>query len=69
MIMKENRWLGMKEITQYLNFLREIIAKWIENKKMPGHRGCRCWVFQKSEVDMWIKSGSAAACDDKGKLS
>ena len=67
--MEECRWLGMKEITQYLSVSRETIVKWIENKKMPGHRVGRCWRFQKSEVDMWIKSGSAADCDDKEKLS
>jgi len=67
--MEECRGLGMKEITQYLSVSRETVFKSIKNKKMPGHRVGRCWRFQKSEADTWIKSGSAADCDDKEKLS
>ena len=33
-----DRWLSMKDITQYLGVSRETVVKWIEAKKMPGHR-------------------------------
>lgn len=64
-----DRWLSMKDITQYLGVSRETVVKWIEAKKMPGHRVGKCWKFQRAEVDAWIKSGSAADGDDKETLS
>ena len=33
--MSDDRWLGMKEITEHLGVSRETVVKWIENKKMP----------------------------------
>ena len=35
--MMEERWLSMKEISEYLGVTRETIYKWIEDREMPGH--------------------------------
>lgn len=56
----DDRWLSMKEISEYLGVRRETIYKWIEEKSMPGHRVGRNWKFKKDEVDDWVKSGKAA---------
>lgn len=34
----DDRWLSMKEISEYLGARRETIYRWIETKGMPGHR-------------------------------
>ena len=60
-----DRWLSLKEISEYLGARRETIYKWIENKGMPGHQIGRNWKFKKDEVDTWVKSGRAAELDKK----
>ena len=34
----DDRWLSMKEISEYLGARRKTIYRWIETKGMPGHR-------------------------------
>ena len=65
--MMEERWLSMKEISEYLGVTRETIYKWIEAREMPGHRMGKFWKFKRDEVDKWVKSGKAAdrTFDDK----
>ena len=62
--MIDDRWLGMKEITAHLGVSRETVVKWIENKKMPGHKLGKFWKFQKAEVDAWVKSGMGTDSED-----
>ena len=57
--MMEERWLSMKEISEYLGVTRETIYKWIEDREMPGHRMGKFWKFKRDEVDVWVKSGKA----------
>ena len=52
----DDRWLSMKEISEYLGARRETIYRWIETKGMPGHRIGRSWKFKKDEVDADRKS-------------
>ena len=56
----EDRWLSLKEITEYLGIRRETVYRWIEQREMPGHRIGKLWKFKKDEVDIWVKSGKAA---------
>ena len=58
--MMEERWLSMKEISEYLGVTRETIYKWIDDRDMPGHRIGKFWKFKRDEVDAWVKSGKAA---------
>ena len=58
--MMEERWLSIKEISEYLGVTRETIYKWIDYKEMPGHRIGKFWKFKRNEVDKWVKSGKAA---------
>jgi len=55
--MDEDRWLSVDEIAAYLGVKRDTLYKWIERKKMPGHKIGRLWKFKKQEVDNWVRSG------------
>ena len=61
--MMDERWLSMKEISEYLGVTRETIYKWIEYRDMPGHRIGKFWKFKIAEVDSWVHSGQAAPND------
>ena len=53
------RWLSVAEIAAHLGVNRDTIYKWIERKKMPAHKVGRLWKFLTSEVDSWVKQGTA----------
>lgn len=50
----------MKEVQEYLGVGRESIMQWINKRNMPAYKVGRLWKFKLSEVDDWIRSGSAA---------
>lgn len=54
------KWSSMDTITNYIDVSRETILQWINNRGMPAHKVGRQWKFKISEVDEWIRSGSAA---------
>ena len=58
--MNEEKWLTVEEICNYLQVTKDTIYKWIDQRTMPAHRVGRRWMFQRSEVDAWIKAGKAA---------
>lgn len=56
----EDRWLTVDDICKYLSVTKDTVYKWIETRNMPANKVGRKWMFQKSEVDAWVKSGKAA---------
>jgi excisionase family DNA binding protein len=58
--MTEDKWLTVEEICNYLSVTKDTIYKWIDQREMPAHRVGRRWMFQKEDVDSWIKAGKAA---------
>jgi len=56
----EDKWITVNEICEYLSVTNETVYRWIEQSGMPGHRVGRRWMFQKDEVDAWVRSGGAA---------
>ena len=58
--MSVDKWLTVEEICTHLNVSKDTIYKWIDQKSMPAHRVGRKWMFQKTEVDTWVKVGKAA---------
>lgn len=57
--MKEEKWLSLEEIAEYLQVRRESLYRWMVSKKMPGHKVGRHWRFKRSEIDKWVRSGGA----------
>ena len=55
-----DRWVYSKDIALYLGITKDTLHKWIKNKSIPCHRVGRLWKFKISDVDNWVKSGSAA---------
>jgi excisionase family DNA binding protein len=54
------------EIAAHLGVNPDTIYKWITRKRMPAHKVGKLWKFLASEVDRWVKSGSAGAGEEKG---
>lgn len=54
-----DRWLSVDEIAVHLGVSKDTVYAWIANKGMPAHRVGRLWKFQKMDVDLWVKVGSA----------
>jgi excisionase family DNA binding protein len=59
------RWLSVDEIAAHLGVNPDTIYKWITRKRMPAHKVGKLWKFLASEVDRWVKNGSAGASEEK----
>lgn len=57
---KDDRWLSVGEIAEYLGISKDTVYAWITAKRFPGHRIGRLWKFKRSEVDDWVRQGRAA---------
>lgn len=56
---KEDRWLSISEICEYLGVSNDTVYKWISKHSLPAHRMGRLWKFKKSQVDAWVEVGGA----------
>lgn len=59
-------WLSADDIATHLGVTKDSVYAWIAEKGMPAHKVGRLWKFQASEVDEWIRSGSAASPAEDG---
>jgi excisionase family DNA binding protein len=57
-------WLSADDIAAHLGVTKDTVYVWIAEKAMPAHKVGRLWKFQASEVDEWVRSGSAASTAD-----
>ncbi|OGT38288.1 MAG: excisionase [Gammaproteobacteria bacterium RIFCSPHIGHO2_12_FULL_38_14] len=53
-------WLSVEEIADHLKISKETVYRWLEKGKIPAHRVGKQWRFKPSEVDEWVRSGSAS---------
>ncbi len=65
----QERWLSVHEIAAHLGVNRDTIYKWVDRKKMPGHKVGRLRKFLVSEVDAWVKTGTAGKEDKPTRRS
>lgn len=54
--MELERWISMKEVTEYLGVSRDTVLNWIARRGMPAAKIGRKWKFKISEIEEWIKS-------------
>ena len=59
-------WLSADDIAAHLGITKDTVYTWITDKRMPAHKVGRLWKFQTSEVDEWVRNGSAASSEDGG---
>lgn len=53
--MKDNKWMSMKDVCEYLQISRDTVINWIKNEKMPAHKKARLWRFDINEIDSWMR--------------
>jgi excisionase family DNA binding protein len=54
-------WLSADDIAARLGVTKDTVYVWIAETDMPAHKVGRLWKFQASEVDGWVRCGSAAS--------
>jgi len=58
------RWVSVEVVADHLGVAKESIYRWIEGRSLPAHRIGRLWKFKLSEVDEWVRAGSAVLPGD-----
>lgn len=53
-------WFSVEEVATHLRVSKETVYRWLEKGKIPAHRVGKQWRFKASEVDEWVRSGSAS---------
>lgn len=51
---KDDKWLSLAEIADYIGVSKDTIRNWIKLRELPAHKVGRLWKFKKTEVDNWI---------------
>ncbi len=57
---KFERYMTVADICSYLSVTDETVYRWIKQNDLPAHRVGKRWMFQRQEVDAWVKSGKAS---------
>ena len=52
-------WLSLEEIARHLGVSQDTVHRWIRLKSMPAHKVGHLWKFQVSEVNDWVRAGTA----------
>ena len=44
-----------EDLANYLHINRQVAARMVREKKIPGHKPGEKWLFQKSIIDKWLE--------------
>jgi excisionase family DNA binding protein len=58
-------WATLQEVADHLKVSEDTVHRWIATRAMPSHRIGRVWRFKRSDVDEWVRSGSASDSKDR----
>ena len=61
-------WSSVDDVAKHLCLVKDSTYRWIEHRGLPAHKIGRLWKFKLTEVDAWVRAGSAGAEDDGGKV-
>lgn len=64
--MSTEPWVTLAQVAEHLQVSQDTVHRWREAKALPAHRVGRVWRFKLSEVDEWVRSGSASDSNDGG---
>jgi excisionase family DNA binding protein len=59
-------WASVDEVAKHLGVAKDSIYRWIERRGLPAHKIGRLWKFKLTEVDEWVRRGSADEPDQAG---
>ncbi|WP_437744610.1 helix-turn-helix domain-containing protein [Sorangium sp. So ce1504] len=65
--MTTERWASVEDVARHLGVAKDSAYPSIETRSLPAHKIGRLWKFQLSEVDEWVRAGSADAHDGTTK--
>ena len=54
------QWVSVEQVAAHLNVKALTIYKQLERKQMPAHKVGRLWRFKITEVDEWVRQGTAS---------
>lgn len=60
---QDKRYLLVRDVCEYLNVSDETIYKWVRENFISAHRVGKRWMFDREEIDQWVKSGQAAEAE------
>ena len=52
-------WATLQDAAEFLKVSEDTIHRWIGKEHFPAHKIGRFWRFKLSEIDTWVRSGSA----------
>jgi excisionase family DNA binding protein len=53
-------WVSVDDLAQHLGVTKDSIYRWIERKGLPARKVGKLWKFKLSEVDEWVRGGTAS---------
>ena len=53
-------YMTVEDVCKYFSSTKETVYRWIKKNKMPAYRIGKRWMFRRSAIDEWVKSGKAA---------
>lgn len=66
---KFERMLTVSDVCRYLSVTNETVYSWIKKTDIPAIRVGKRWLFDKTELDRWIKLGKGVAENDNENIS
>lgn len=53
-------YMTVEDVCKYFSSTKETVYRWIKKNDIPAHRIGKRWMFRRSAIDEWVKSGKAA---------